>query len=63
MEQLYPVQKAVADPLSIYDDFDLPAGNQERPFVAVNMVSTVDGKITLNKKSAPSLWEALSTAT
>lgn len=50
MEQLYPVRKPVADPLSIYDHLDLPAGNEERPFVAVNMVSTVDGKITLNKK-------------
>ncbi len=50
MEQLYPVRRSVADPLSIYDDLQLPGEMEGRPFVAVNMVSTVDGKITLNKK-------------
>lgn len=50
MEQLYPVRRAVSDPLTIYDDIELPEGCGDKPFVAVNMVTTVDGKITLNKK-------------
>lgn len=50
MEQLYPVRRSVADPLEIYDRIELPADRVGRPFIAVNMVSTVDGKITLNKK-------------
>lgn len=50
MEQLYPVRRPVDDPLSIYDDLELEPAREDAPFVAVNMVSTVDGKITLNKK-------------
>lgn len=50
LEQLYPVCRSIDDPLSIYDDLELSPGQDGAPFVAVNMVSTVDGKITLNKK-------------
>lgn len=49
MEQLYPEWRKVADPYSIYDHLELPESMPGRPFVAVNMVSTVDGKITLDR--------------
>lgn len=49
MEQLYPERVPIADPHSIYDDLELPAAMPGRPFVALNMVSTVDGKITLDR--------------
>lgn len=49
MEQLYPERREIPDPCSIYDDLELPAGVPGRPFVALNMVSTVDGKITLDR--------------
>jgi len=50
VEQLYPIRQEVADPFSIYDEIELPEAGEGRPFVAVNMVTTVDGKITVNKK-------------
>lgn len=55
MEQLFPVRRDQLDPLSIYDELEMPADGGERPFVAVNMVTSIDGKITfdLNERKAP----------
>lgn len=53
MDQLYPINRPIDDPLSIYDDLELEPASQVReelPLVAINMVSTVDGKITLDGK-------------
>lgn len=47
MEQLFPRYKKIADPLEIYDDLDLKPHDANRPYIAMNMVSSVDGKITL----------------
>jgi len=49
VEQLYPERRQIADPFIIYDDLELPPSAAGRPFVALNMVSTVDGKITLDR--------------
>ncbi|HEX6988655.1 MAG TPA: dihydrofolate reductase family protein [Bacillota bacterium] len=60
MQQLYPHSRNVADPASIYDDLMFPPGGAawlpgagarlsdtpDRPYVAVNMVSTLDGRAT-----------------
>lgn len=49
MEQLFPDRVPDLDPYTIYDALELPPGD-ERSFVAVNMVSSVDGKITLDRE-------------
>ncbi len=49
MQQLFPEARPWPDPLTIYDDLDLPAGPPHRPYVLVNMVSTVDGKVTMGR--------------
>ncbi|HEY8489009.1 MAG TPA: dihydrofolate reductase family protein [Thermaerobacter sp.] len=49
MQQLYPEARPWPDPLAIYDDLDLPDGPPHRPYVLVNMVSTVDGKVTMGR--------------
>lgn len=47
VQQLFPDSRDVADPASIYDDLVFPAaGAGRRPYVAVNMVSTLDGRAT-----------------
>lgn len=52
--RLYPPgpegQPAARDPLRIYDEVVLPEG-RETPAVAINMVSTVDGKVTLARSA------------
>src|SRR5690606_2678057 len=52
MQQLYPVGVPVQDPLKIYDDVRFPAVSElrerRRPYTVINMVSTVDGKTTLD---------------
>lgn len=52
MKQLVPDAREGLDPLSIYDDLEFPDrvvdGSTERPFVALNMVTSIDGKITFN---------------
>jgi len=47
MQRLFPAITGHMDPLTIYDDVDLPDGCNGRPYTIVNMVSTVDGKTTL----------------
>ncbi|HEY8417869.1 MAG TPA: dihydrofolate reductase family protein [Limnochordales bacterium] len=49
MQRLFPAVSGHVDPLSIYDDLELPAGHDGRPYTAVNMVTTVDGKTTLDR--------------
>ncbi|MFO7246464.1 MAG: dihydrofolate reductase family protein [Thermaerobacter sp.] len=49
MQQLYPHPRHVPDPVSIYDDLVLPPEGEppgDRPYVAANMVSTLDGRAT-----------------
>jgi len=47
VERLYPSFEPGLDPLSIYDDLELPAGCGGRPYVGINMVTSIDGKITV----------------
>lgn len=49
VQQLYPEARPWPDPLTIYDDLDLPEGPPHRPYVLVNMVTTVDGKVTMGR--------------
>lgn len=50
MEQIYPTRRTGLDPISIYDDLALPKAEAGLPYVAVNMVSSIDGKITLDRQ-------------
>lgn len=50
MEQLYPHYRANLVPDGIYDALSLPPAGAERPYVAINMVTSIDGKITLGKE-------------
>lgn len=47
MQRLFPAVAGHVEPFDIYDDIDLPAGRDGRPYTILNMVSTVDGKTTL----------------
>ncbi|MBO8141306.1 MAG: RibD family protein [Firmicutes bacterium] len=49
MQRLFPAVGGRVEPLSIYDDLELPEGRDGRPYTALNMVSTVDGKTTLDE--------------
>lgn len=49
MQRLFPTSKAQVPPMDIYDDVEFPDGHGHRPYVALNMVSTVDGKTTLDE--------------
>lgn len=49
MQRLFPAVAGHVDPLTIYDELDFPEGHGGRPYTALNMVSTVDGKITLDR--------------
>src|SRR5690625_4198119 len=49
MQRLYPTSKAPMEPTDIYDDVQFPGPPADRPYVALNMVSTVDGKTTLDE--------------
>ncbi len=50
MERLYPDYCSMA-PEEIYQDLTFPGDLLDRPYVAINMVTTVDGKATLGGKS------------
>lgn len=43
----------IPDPAGIYDDVSWPAPPPGRPYVAINMVATVDGKTTLDQGRHP----------
>ena len=47
LERLYPTYAGNLDPYGIYDDLALPGAPEDRPHVAINMVTSVDGKITV----------------
>lgn len=49
MQKLFPTSKARTAPETVYDDVVFPEPPPERPYVALNMVSTVDGKTTLDE--------------
>ncbi|MFO7311521.1 MAG: dihydrofolate reductase family protein [Bacillota bacterium] len=48
MQRLFPTVAGHVEPTAIYDELDFPAGRDGRPWTAVNMVSTIDGKTTLD---------------
>src|SRR4051812_11096431 len=54
MQRLYPTFATDLSPDSIYDDLrtDLPEPPAERPYVLLNMVSSVDGKAALHGGAA-----------
>lgn len=45
MDRLFP-EVASMSPEEIYSDLQLPSGTGDRPYVAINMITTVDGKAT-----------------
>lgn len=47
MQRLFPAIAGHVEPSAIYDDIDMPAGRDGRPYTILNMVSTIDGKTTL----------------
>lgn len=49
MQRLFPTSKARGPATDIYDDIHFPEPPARRPYVALNMVSTVDGKTTLDE--------------
>lgn len=49
MQQLFPGCGPQLEPLAIYDHLELTPRVSSRPFVAINMVTTVDGKITIDR--------------
>lgn len=53
MQRLFPTSRAGQAPTDIYDDVLFPAGRGDRPYVALNMVSTVDGKTTIDEGRQP----------
>ena len=52
MERLYPERMTMA-PEEIYQDLSFPVMPWARPYLALNMVSSVDGKATLLEKAFP----------
>ena len=45
MEKLFPAHEFM-EPSEIYHDLSFPEPQGRRPYVAINMVTTVDGKAT-----------------
>lgn len=53
MRQIYPpTDSREIEPGEVYASLGLPPGRHGRPYVVLNMVSTVDGKVTLNGSAA-----------
>lgn len=52
MEQLYPEYRTM-EPEEIYHDLHFPELPESRPYLALNMVTSVDGKATLLGKAYP----------
>jgi riboflavin-specific deaminase-like protein len=50
LQQLFPKQRDVADPLSIYDDATFPE-LPDRAYLFANMVSSVDGRAQVNGRA------------
>lgn len=49
MQRLYPTSRARGTPTEIYDDIEFPKPPAHRPYVVLNMVTTVDGKTTMDE--------------
>lgn len=49
MQPIYPVPGPQVDPLRIYDGLELKPRREAGPFIAINMVTTVDGKTTIDR--------------
>lgn len=45
-------QTELVDPDALYLDLSFPAGIDDRPYVAINMISTADGKATIAGRSS-----------
>lgn len=52
MEMLFPVRRAM-EPWEIYEDLAFPVMSWDRPYTAINMVTTVDGKASLGGRAYP----------
>ena len=53
LRRLVPTDTTLSmEPDDVYRDLNLPAGVDGRPYVVMNMVSTVDGKAALGKSAA-----------
>jgi len=50
LQQLFPAQRPVVDPLSIYDEVEFPE-LPERAYLYLNMVSSVDGRAQVNGRA------------
>ena len=55
MQRLYPTPAADLEPTAIYDDLwrELPEPPLDRPYVLLNMVTSVDGKAAVAGSAAP----------
>ncbi|MFN8515265.1 MAG: dihydrofolate reductase family protein [Chloroflexia bacterium] len=55
MQRLYPAPAADLEPTAIYDDLwrALPEPPEDRPYVLLNMVTSVDGKAAVAGSAAP----------
>ena len=55
MQRLYPVPASDLEPTAIYDDLwqGLPEPPDDRPYVLLNMVTSVDGKAAMAGSAAP----------
>jgi riboflavin-specific deaminase-like protein len=55
MQRLYPTPASDLEPSAIYDDLwrELPEPPEERPYVLLNMVTSVDGKAAVAGSAAP----------
>ncbi len=55
MQRLYPIPAADLEPTAIYDDLwrDLPEPPEDRPYVLLNMVTSVDGKAAIGGSASP----------
>lgn len=47
LERLFPTYVGELDPHNIYDDLVLPDAPHDRPYIGINMVTSVDGKTTI----------------
>ncbi len=52
MEKLFPERQSIK-PEEIYSDLAFPVVTWDRPYTAINMVTTVDGKATLGGRAFP----------
>jgi riboflavin biosynthesis pyrimidine reductase len=51
VQQIYPAQRPITDPVSIYDNLAFPEPPPERAWVYVNMVSSIDGRAQVDGRA------------